>query len=259
MAALTVSTEFAPMHVVAAMAAATIRGHAETTVRGALVTRGAAESHVAAVEFKRCLPVVIERPQRPVDRVVAIAAGGTERHAVFVILAMAIDTFAGRILKTRALVTTGAFGLAVRPDQRETRQAVIENDRLGPASLTVALRTGAPELPRVRILVSVTTEATVGRARLPDRGLVAERTFDFRMRADEFEIGVTIVLETHDGPRVCRVTTAAVTTVQAVVFVVFAMAGETIAGQADFEDRTGVTVGATLASDMLARQREIGL
>ena len=100
MATLTIRTELAPMHVVAAMAAAAIRGHSETTVRGARVTGRAADSHVSAVELERCLPVVIERPQRPVDRVVAIAAGGAKRHTMFVILAMAIDTFPGRILET---------------------------------------------------------------------------------------------------------------------------------------------------------------
>jgi hypothetical protein len=245
MAALTVRTEFTPMHVVTAVTAATSLGHVESTLRGTLVTDGASNSRVATIELERGLPVVIERPQRPLDRIVAIAAGGTERHPVFVVLAMAIDALTGCILETRGLVTIGACDRAVSTDQGKARQAVIEHHRLGPAAFAVTFRACTPELPRVRIVVPVTTEAIAGRACRFDRGLVATRTLDLNVRTGELKIGIASVIETHHGPCLRRVATAAVTPVQAMVFVIIAMARITITRQGNFEYGAGVTVGAT--------------
>ncbi len=103
------------------------------------MARLAFDRHVRAKQRKRCLRIVIEKPGRPVDRVVAQTARVAEPALVPVVIAMAIDTSHRGVPEHLRCMTCNALLAAVSAQQREPGQVVIEEQVVGPAELVVAV------------------------------------------------------------------------------------------------------------------------
>lgn len=258
MAPLAVVTELAAVHVIPAVTtdAACIQG--DPGVGGPPMAGRALESHMSAVQPEPGLQVVIKLPQRPVDRVVTIATGRAERQLVHVVVAMTIDALVRRVPELRVLVAARALGISMRPDQRETRQAVIESDGLLPIRLAVTITARLSELAGVRIISLVTAITISGRTGLVHRYCVAAGAFEIGMCAEQSEPGFLPVLETDGRPRARGVAVAALLAVDPVMLVVVAMTIEARSAEADLEDRLGVTIDAADLG-MFSGQLEIGL
>ena len=126
---ITAHTELAVVQILRAMAA-----HAFTAQRCnrlaleglLLVTRFAIELAMLSVQAVLGLLVMIELPQTPCARVVAILTKRAQLLLVLVLLLVAAQTITRRILVACALVTGLAGSGEVAPRERETCQSMVE-------------------------------------------------------------------------------------------------------------------------------------
>ena len=119
----------------------------------------AAQILMAAVERKTGLLSVVEIPDRPAVRVVALVAGFAEHRFVRVVITMAADAIPWCVLECGRDMAFLAGGCGVETEQGEVRHIVIEYDVLAPSGDTVATRTLLAFLPLVYIIVAVTVDA----------------------------------------------------------------------------------------------------
>ena len=119
----------------------------------------AAQTFVAAVKRKTGLLSVVEIPDRPAVRVVALVAGFAKHRFVSVVITMAADAIPWRVPECGRDMAFFAGGCGVETQQGEVRYIVIEYDVLAPSSGTVATRALLAFLTLVYIIVAVTVDA----------------------------------------------------------------------------------------------------
>jgi hypothetical protein len=81
----------------------------------------ASHHFVRAFQSEDSLRVVVELPEFPVDRVVAVVAGIRKTVFMRIVFRMAGDTLGVRVLKNVRIMTILALGLLVFAEQREVR------------------------------------------------------------------------------------------------------------------------------------------
>lgn len=119
----------------------------------------AAQIPVAAVERKTGLLSVVEIPDRPAVRVVALVAGFAKHRCVSVVITMAADAIPWCVLECGRDMAFLAGGRGVETEQGEVRHIVIEYDVLAPSSGIVATCALLAFLSLVYIIVAVTVDA----------------------------------------------------------------------------------------------------
>ena len=87
---------------------------------------------MCTIECKARLHIVVEQPQVPGNRVVAITALIIEYAIVRVVLKVAANAFRGRVCKDLTFVAGIAFEIVVLTQEREAHQVVIEIRRVQP-------------------------------------------------------------------------------------------------------------------------------
>ena len=141
MALRAVRTEFAVVYVVELVAIRTITAEFRVRVQGAAMTRFAANVGVRAVQCEIRLAIVIEKPLRPGNGVVAFRAVCAEAPIVRVVLGVAVHALFGGISENMRIVALAALDCCVLAEQRKARQIVVEEDVVRPGRFVVAVVT----------------------------------------------------------------------------------------------------------------------
>jgi hypothetical protein len=95
---------------------------------------------------------MVERPLGPRDRIVTILANDAERGLMVVVVAMAIYADDRGIRVALGGMTLIAFCRAVLPEERKSRQVVIEGDIDVPSAIVVALLAVDAQLPLMNVV-----------------------------------------------------------------------------------------------------------
>src|SRR5882672_10655748 len=164
MATLAAVAECAIVRVVTAMARKTCtreRGDLLARRRGLKMAGLASDSAMRPLELVVAALVVVEFPQLPVARAVAGLAAFTEFELVLVVLLVAGETFALRVLVPAGLVTLFAFDRDMAPGQRKFGAAVVERRGL-PVAIDVTLIAALALLALV-LVVFLVAAITIGR------------------------------------------------------------------------------------------------
>lgn len=134
------------------------------------MARGAGGADVGSGQCEVGLSIMIEAPERPVDRVVAVLALRAETARMGVIgRVTALTVFRG-VMECRRGVACLATNRRVRTDQWEGCQTVIETDVSHPSGFRVAGLAPGSELTDVRVL-GVATGAVDRQARVRAAGM----------------------------------------------------------------------------------------
>lgn len=131
-----------------------------------------------ALQFKMRLRIVVESPFRPVHRVVAERAVARKTTVMGIVIAMAVHAVRGCVRENTGLVTGIARGVRVRAEQRESRQAMIEKDLVGPRVLVVTIIARDALRSFVGIVFCVTRETVSLQCKLENRLDVTSIAFD---------------------------------------------------------------------------------
>ena len=187
--------EASPVDIILAMATAACRRNADLGGHGHPMTGHAGEPAVRAVQYVISLPVMVEHPQGPPVRVVALSATRPQTLAVLVVTFVAIDTRGRRIFISGCNVALFARRHRVQPDQRECRNVVFEEYLGTPRLLVVAPSALLTLLALVDIvlLVAAVTICTDLRAR--SLGRMTALTEHLDMGSTQGELRVPIVIE----------------------------------------------------------------
>ena len=132
MASATVKAEFAVMHVIGPVTVRTAAAQPGLCGQRSSVTSLAAYLEMCAAQLEIRLTVVIELPLQPVDGVVAQGAVIREAVRVRVFLTVAFGTLDRRVAEDMRIVARIARFVGVCSQQRETRQAVVEENQVRP-------------------------------------------------------------------------------------------------------------------------------
>ena len=178
---------------------------------------------VRAIQREICLPVVIEAPLQPVNRVVARGAVVLEATVVRILLAVAIHTIFGCILEYVRLVTRIAFLAAVLAKQREARQIVIKEHVFRPRYVVVAVLALDTLRAEMRVVFLVTGVASRCQCNFENGFDMARLTLEFFMRTMNFMVGIDIVIKLDANPVSGDMAGFADVAKAAIVIVVFEM------------------------------------
>ena len=144
MAPLAALAKASAMHVVAQMTGIARRGHGDILTHRFAVAGFASKALVAVFEDKVRLLVVVEPPERPAVRVMAVAAFRSELALVPVGLLVTADAVERCPLVGGGKVALLALDDSVQTDEWEARQIVIEKYLIRPpADIVAALALGA--------------------------------------------------------------------------------------------------------------------
>ena len=159
MASLTITAEFAVVHVVCLMAITTAGTHRPHYVDGLTVTIVARDLDMRTVETEVRLNVVIEKPDIPVDRVMAAFASAAESSLMRIIIRVAAHTVRFRMFKCFCLVAFSALELQVLAEDRKPGEIVIKANVVGPRHLVVAIYTVSTQNAFMGIVCLVAIDA----------------------------------------------------------------------------------------------------
>ena len=112
----------------------------------------AGEIRVRAGQRKPGLPIVIKLPRTPARRIVAVVALIAEAAAMRVFVDVTRHARTAGIVVSRRCMALLAGQVRVGPEQRKTRDIVIEPYACGPARRDMTARAATPELTRVHIV-----------------------------------------------------------------------------------------------------------
>jgi len=152
MAAFAASPERSGVHVVSGMTPVAMPREVDLTCEQRSVTRVAYEVRMRPAEGELGSCIVIETPERPTVRVVALLAGGSQPLEVDILSLVAADAADLGVLVFRRDVALLASRHRVKTEQWEPRQIVIEEDAIGPLALVVAPLACGSFLPPVDIV-----------------------------------------------------------------------------------------------------------
>lgn len=224
MAASAIRTELAIMNVVGSMATAAIAVHDAHLRQRVAVAVVAGDVSVRALERECGLRVVIEEPDVPRDRIVAILAAFGEVAPVrigFPVAGNAIGLCVRECLRGMAVF---AFRFGMRAKQREIRQVMVEEHRVLPVDVGVAAFAGGAERPLVGVVFRVTGVTARLQGHLEDWFDMAGIAGDFYVGTCDAVIGVSVVVKSRIRPRRTDMAGIALLAVVSVVAVVFEVA-----------------------------------
>lgn len=226
MAPAAVEAEFAIMDVVRLMTVGTSAPQPRLRGERPPMTGVALNVQMSTLQRKVCLPVVVELPLQPVHRVVAQGAVFREATRMRVAVVMAFGTLRRCIAKNVGLVARVALFVRVCAEQWKPRQAVIEEDLVGPRVFVMAVEAGRALGTLVRVVFLVAREAVGLRFDLEDRLDMTGLAFDQFMSTLQRVLGVYIMVEVNRGPGIAGVACLTGRSEMAFVVVVFEMAGD---------------------------------
>lgn len=190
---------------------------------------------------------VVEIHIFPGDRIVTSAAVRSKLTIVFVVRGVAGKTIGRRPLEPAAGVTGGTGGSLMRPNQFESRLAMIEMHIL-PVERSMAFGAIHAHLPLVNIHMA---GSAGGRRAFEGQVAVAFCTGNVHVPADQRKSGFGMV-KGNILPGGCLVAGGAICSQHALMRVILSVAGEAIGGRA-FEEHVGM---ARPAGDVHMRLRE---
>ena len=258
MTAGAVGTELSIMNVIRLVAVGAVAAQAHLCCQRLPVARFAVDPHVRAFEFKCGLHVVIKYPLPPFDRVVTEGAAFAEASVMGVVLAMAIDALLRCITEHVRIMAILAFTFRVLAQQRETGQAVIEENVVLPGQLIVAVRAGGAERAVVGIVVFMAGQAIRGECDFENGLDVAGRALDFRVSAKQSVPGVDVMVEMDLRPTGTRVAGLARFAEVTLVVVVFTVTADAFHREL-VRERVLAMAGVALLLGMLAIEQEAGI
>ena len=153
-----VGTELAMMDVILPVAGVTLCGQIQVRRRWLVVALIAAQIPVFAVERKPGLLSVVEIPDSPAIRVVALVAGLPEHCLVFVVITMATDAILWCVLEGGRDMTLLARRRSVKAEKGEMGYIVVEDNAFAPRGFVVATLALFALLALVDIVVAVTVD-----------------------------------------------------------------------------------------------------
>jgi hypothetical protein len=187
--------EVSSVDIILTVATAACRRNADLGGHGHPMTGHAAEPAVRAVQHVIGLPVMVEYPQGPPVRVVALSATRAQALAVLVVTFMAIDTRRRRIFVSGGNVALFTRRYRVQPDQRECRNVVLEEYLRTPRPLVVAATALLTLLTLVDIVLLVAAVAICIEFRARLLGGVTALTERLGVGPAQGELRVLIVIE----------------------------------------------------------------
>lgn len=204
----------------------------------------ALQINMGTVQIKAGLLVVVEFPERPGGGRMARTAVGAEPVLMNIRVSMTIDALLRRIVEAQGLVAILAHGIGVGTDERKIGEPVIEQDLLCPATLVMALTAVYAELGFVGIVLAV-AGITIGlQADLMDRRRVTVGAARLGVAAQQGETGVDVMLEQGFGPARGGMAVFANRAIQATMFIVRLVAGNTLGFELIRKLIRNMTVGA---------------
>src|SRR5262249_11206976 len=123
-----------------------------------------------------------------------------QRALVRVVVAMAVEALALRVVELRRLVAARALDLLVLAEQREAAEVMVEAHVLLPGDFAVARGAALAELPGVRIVSAMATDAVFRGLRHGDVLDMARGALRRRVRAVQREVRVARVIERDVRP-----------------------------------------------------------
>src|SRR5882672_1167594 len=197
MATLATVAERAIVRVVTAMARKTRArqpGDLLARRRGLKMAALARDLAMRPLELVVAALVVVEVPQLPVARAVAGLAAFTEFELVLVVLLVAGETFALRVLVPAGLVTLLAFDGDVAPGQRKFGASMVERRGL-PVAIDVTLIAALALLALVLVVLFVAAITIGRRLAVTLLVLVACLALDLgrAVAAAQFELGAIVI------------------------------------------------------------------
>lgn len=245
MAATAVVAKFAVMNIVRSMTIrATSAGLLHGRKRTAVATL-AGHTFMCTIEFKARLHIVVEQPQVPGNRVVAITALVIEYAIVRVVLKVAADAFRARVCKHLAFMAGIAFEIVVLTQERKAHQVVVEIRRIQPFRLVVAIRTLLAELSTMRLVVAMTRYALIARRGFENWLDMAIDTSDRCMRPVKSKVCIARMIKDADIPVLAGMTALTLGTVVAQVIIILKVATDTLHLHDIIKRVLAVAVGAT--------------
>jgi hypothetical protein len=187
------------MDVVLAVAGIAIRGQRDFGDIPGDVARLAIETSVPPGQRVVRLCVVIKAPPAPIVRVVAKRT--VRPKATFMMLVPVTGGAAQRrALEQQRAMTFLARHDGVAPDQRKSRDVVVEKRCSAPAGLSMALLATTAELAFVTVILAVTRHA--GRRQLVaiEIACVARIALDLRMRGSQWKFCRLVMIEANRAP-----------------------------------------------------------
>ena len=200
MATLTVGPELAVVDIVGQMAIRAIAPKTRLVSERPAMTGFAVRIGVCARQGEVSLQVVIERPLRPGDRVVAETAVGAEEAVVRLVVPVTIDTRLRGVAENMRIMAGIALGLFMLAEQRELRQAMVEEDLVLPGQFVVAILAGCAQGLFVWLVFFVTGETLGFQRHIEHRLDVTRGALGLRVLAEQSMPGVDGMIESYVGP-----------------------------------------------------------
>lgn len=227
MAPRAVAAELAAMNVVAAVAGDALLRQACPLVQRLLMTGAALQTSMRTIQGELSPGIVIEAPDTPVIRVVALGARVPQSTPVNVLIPMTLHAALGCVAEAAVGMARLAGHRGVQTDQWKAREVMVEGKIRRPCDLAVAALAVGAECTGMHVVAAVAGIAGRIQPFFGQYALVAGCAVQAGVRAPQREIGSRVV-ETHLGPphRIVAVLThGAVTTV---VYIVAAVAGHAL-------------------------------
>ncbi len=200
--------------------------------QGTAVTAGAGDFAMSALQGKVRLPVVVELPLQPVDRVVAQGAVLRQAILVGIGLAMAFHALGRRVAEHMRVMARVALLVRMRAKQWKSRQAMVEEDPVRPGILVVAIEAVSTLGAVVCVVFFVTGKTVRLRLHLEDRLDMTGLALDELVRTVQHVVRVGVVIEEDRRPRLGRMAGLAAGPEVTVVIIVFQVTGN--AGDVQF-------------------------
>lgn len=258
MAAFATRAKPASMHVFRTVTTVAAGGQLDLLGNGNLVTGLAGQTGVRAVQFVIGLGVMVESPQGPVIRVVALGAGCSQGLLVNIIGLMTDRAFQRRTFEGRGEMTLLAWRDGMLADQRKPGEAMIKYYFSAPVTFIVATFTTFAFLAIVLVVALVTGKTFRGEFVAIDIALVAGVAGDFLVFALESESGFDAMIERHFGPAGHSMAILARVTITTLVSVIIGVAGNAGGLQLLFVEISAMTA-VTAHFGMQPFQRILGM
>lgn len=224
MAPLALPPKSAPVDVVLLVAFEASLGKADLSFDRSPVTRPARQSRVGAFKNEFGPGIVVESPQGPAVRIMALLALGTQAPPVRIVRLVAAHALARAVFVGGCQVTRLACGGGVKTDQWEAGQSVIEEHIGVPASLVVASLAFLPLLAAMRIVLRMAIEARPPPLFGLDRPFVAGRARDLSVFSPKRIFRDSGVVEECALPALGRMAGSAPGPIDSPVFIVVLVA-----------------------------------
>ena len=204
-------------------------------------------------------PSVVETPEIPIVRVVAVTTIAPEAAFVHIIALMAVHAFSRSIVEAPVLMTVFTTGNDVHTEERKIRHVMVKGEIPRPRFRTVAGLASIAKLTVVKIALAVALGAFPGKRFLAENPVVTVGAGKRSMGALESKIGIALVIEDASVPGSGRMAFLAFLAKAPIVIVLFGMTAKTVRVEilrgADCLGQMAIVAANLL---MLANQREVG-